>query len=105
VDPYVRILELAEREHALVMAGDFEALAPLQDERFQIVAGLPAVPPLQARPSLVAASRIQVKTTAALEAAKARLAAELTTVDRGRDTARGYALQVPSVSPSFVRSA
>jgi hypothetical protein len=89
-DPYQLLVALAEREHALVLGGDFDALDDLATQRDGVVAGLPEEPPASARPALTEAARIQAQTTAALEQARTRVAAQLAALDRGLATATGY---------------
>lgn len=101
-DPYGRIVLLARRELDLVLSGDYGALAALGEERSELVATLPAVAPEWARPALREAARLQSRTTAALEAARARLLTELSAVDRGR---RGYSRLTPAAAPSFDHAA
>ncbi len=107
-DPYAALLQLTRREHELIVAGDIEAIAAVQDARDEIMNVLPATPPASARPLLVEAAEIQASTHKLLLAEKARLAAELGAADRVADTARGYgrsSLAAPITSPSFIRSA
>ena len=90
-DPlYARLVDFARREYELVMQEDYESLAELADERDAIVAALPATAPDSAKPSLVECAQIQARTTAARQHVRARVASELGTVERGRDTAAGY---------------
>jgi hypothetical protein len=87
---YKRLVTLAAREHELVVQEDFEALERLWADRDALIATLPAAAPASARPALIEAARIQASTTTELQRARARVAAELSSLDRGRDTARGY---------------
>jgi hypothetical protein len=89
-DPYRLLVALAEREYALVLEGDFDALEVLMKQRDAVVAGLPGQTPASARPALTEAARIQAKTTAALDEARTRVAGELAALDRGLKTATGY---------------
>jgi hypothetical protein len=89
-DPYRQLVVLAEREHDLVRKGRFDALEQLDDERRALIATLPATAPTAARPALTEAARVQALTTALLEQARTALAAELSTLQRGQETARGY---------------
>ena len=88
--PYAMLVELASREYELVMQDDFEGLEHLAAERDAIVALLPQSPPETARPALVECARIQAQTTAALHHARARVAADMAGIERGRETAAGY---------------
>jgi hypothetical protein len=104
-DPYIRFVELAEREHDALIAGDIEELAPINTERLELMAELPVRPPDEARPVIAEAARLQARNTALLEAAKARISARLAASGRTRDTVRGYARQVAVPGPNFFRSA
>jgi hypothetical protein len=105
VDPYTRLVQLAEAEHAALLEGDIESLEPINRERRQLIATLPVRAPEAARPALTEAARLQVRNHTLLEATKARIGARLTQNGRARDTARGYAKQVASAGPNFFRSA
>jgi hypothetical protein len=105
VDPYTRLVQLAEREHEVLLAGDIAELEPINDERFQLRADLPVRPPAGARPMLAEAARLQMRNHTLLEAIRARIGAQLATNGRTRETARGYARQVVAAGPNFFRSA
>lgn len=88
--PYARLLELASREYELVVQADFEGLERLAAEREALIALLPNTPPETAKPALLECARIQAQTTAALNDARIRVAAEMAETQRGRATAEGY---------------
>ena len=88
--PYNRLVELATREHELVMQDDFEGLEQVAAERDAIVAVLPSTAPESAKPALVECARIQAQTTAVLQLARTRVAGEMAGLERGRETAAGY---------------
>ena len=107
-DPYATLLDLTRREHELIVAGDVEAIADVQNRREQLIRVLPATPPVTARPLLIEAAEIQASTHKLLLAEKARIASDLAQTDRTADTARGYgrsSLAAPPAGPSFIRSA
>jgi hypothetical protein len=91
---YGRLVELAERELALVLADDLGALAALWDERRLIVGELPPVPPAEARGPLERSAELQGLTTAALEQRMAATGAEMRRLVRGRAAMHSYAPQV-----------
>jgi HEAT repeat protein len=95
-EPYTQLVALAEREHGLTLRGDFETLERLAAQRDALIAALPETPPASARPALIEAARIQALTTAALNDARTRLAAEMAITERGRQTAAGYSRAVGS---------
>ena len=88
--PYKQLVAIAEREYDMVLQDDVEALERLAVERDAIVASLPDSPPASARPMLIEAARIQALTTAALHAARTRVAAEMAGLQRTSQTAAGY---------------
>ena len=104
-DPYVALASLAERELELVNAGELAALTALQDERRELVAGLPAVAPASARPALERAAALQVRTTAALADGMREVGSELDRIDRGRSTVRRYGGTAPAAAKLVDRAA
>ena len=90
VSPYARIRELAEHEHALVLAGRFEELDALDTERAALIAALPDAPSADAWEELSQAAEIQARTGAQLELAVRSVGQELLLLERGRATVRGY---------------
>jgi hypothetical protein len=91
MDPYVALLELTEREHALVVAGSWEELAAVDDERRTLLAGLPPRAPAgAARSALAHAAGLQAQTSALLSAQVAELRRSLGHMAQGRMTVQGY---------------
>lgn len=76
-EPYLALVAIAEREHAVVSDGRFDELEAIAGERSALVAGLPAQAPASARPALERAAGLQLATTAALRAALDRTRTEL----------------------------
>ena len=92
---YGRLVELAERELALVRAGTLDGLPGLWEERRSVVSELPYVPPLEARDCLARAAELQGRTTALLEERVAATGAEMRRVVFGRAAMQGYAVPMP----------
>lgn len=90
-DPYATLLELTEREHALVVAGSWEELAAVDSTRRALMASLPAQPPATARPALTRAVELQTATTRLLSTQVRELRRSLGHVARGRVAVQGYA--------------
>jgi hypothetical protein len=88
---YGRLVELAERELALVRAGSLDGLPGLWEERRAVVAGLPPVPPADARSSLEHAAELQGLTTALLEEHLDATGADMRRLVRGRAAMHSYA--------------
>jgi hypothetical protein len=88
---YDRLVELAERELALVRAGTLDALPALWEERRRVVAELTPVPPSSARESLERAAELQGHTTALLEEHLEATGAEMRRLVAGRAAMNGYA--------------
>ena len=105
MQPYERLLTLAKREFELAVTEDLGALESLDAERRSIVATLPARAPEAARPFIVEMARIQAQTTAALHEARARVAAEMGSLDRREQTARGYGRQATPQRGTFTAAA
>lgn len=89
-DAYELLLQLAEREHALVVDGSWEDLAAVDAVRRELLAGLPAAAPAAARDLLVRAAGVQAQTSALLAAGVDELRRELGTLAQGRAAVRGY---------------
>jgi hypothetical protein len=93
--PYERLVELAERELALVSAFDVSCigeLVALQQARTTLATGLPLQPPAAAGPALERAAALQQRTTAALVLLRAELGQRLGELDRARRAANGYGM-------------
>ena len=89
--PYAVLVQLAEREHAMVTDGRVEELAALAAERAALIAALPAQAPASARPHLERAAGLQLATSAALTTALARTRRELGSLQDSGRAARAYA--------------
>jgi hypothetical protein len=89
-DPYATLLELTEREHALVVSGSWEELAAVDSSRRELMASLPARPPETARPALTRAVQLQTATAALLSTQVRELRRSLGHVARGRVAVQGY---------------
>jgi hypothetical protein len=89
-DPYTTLLELTEREHALVVAGTWEELAAVDATRRALLATLPEVPPLTARAALTQAVAVQTATTALISRQVRELRRSLGHVAQGRVALEGY---------------
>jgi hypothetical protein len=94
---YGRLVELAERELALVRAEAWEALAALWDDRRAVVAGLPGLPPADARGALERAASLQGQVTALLEERLGAVGADMRRLVRGRAAMHSYAPRVARV--------
>jgi hypothetical protein len=88
---YGRLVELAERELALVRRGELDELPRLWDERRLVVGELPAIPPADALASLEAAAALQGRTTALLEEHLEATGAEMRRLVKGRSAMHSYA--------------
>jgi hypothetical protein len=88
--PYQALVELAEREHAVVTGGRFEELEAIVAERNALVAALPAQAPASAQPALERAAGLQMATTAALRAALERTRRELSSSSTRHRAVRAY---------------
>ena len=102
MDPWGELVALAEREHALALAGRWEEVAALSTERVRRAAALgPA--PVSARPALERLAELQAQISAALASARAFTSRELAGLRRGRVAVRGYgATAVLSPAPARV---
>jgi len=97
-DPYTALLELTEREHALVVAGAWEELAAVDARRRAVLAALPErAPDRAARAALTCAADLQVASTALLEAQVDELRRSLGSVAQGRAAVQGYGAGVGAV--------
>jgi hypothetical protein len=94
---YGDLVELAERELALVRAERFDGLADLWDERRVLVAALPAIPGPDARPALERAAELQGHVTALLEERMHATGAEMRRLVRGRAAMHSYAPQTTRI--------
>lgn len=90
---YARLAELAALEAELVVDNRLDELPALWAEREALVARLPAVPPAEAMPHLLAAQAATRGTQALLEAGMGQARAELASIAGGRRAASGYGAQ------------
>ena len=102
-DPAERLLELAECERRLVTEHRFDELEALHAERDRVLALLPSPLAPRQEPLLARAQAILHEATALAAAARVELAAELTRLDVGRTTVRGYAPAGLAAAPSVDR--
>ena len=89
-DPYWALVELAERERAIILDGRHDELPVVDAERTAILAALPARPPASARPALERLSALQEATTAALAAALADVRRQLGGMNDRHRAVRAY---------------
>lgn len=95
---YARLLQMVEREHSLIAAGEWDALVHAGEERAALVAELPPRPPLDAR-DLIEATQHQLAVNAtAIDAARARTGQKIAGMRTGRCALRGY-----STAPAYAR--
>ncbi|KAL2045392.1 hypothetical protein ABVK25_012134 [Lepraria finkii] len=87
---YDDLLALIEREHALVVAGEWEELAALDARRRDVVARLPAVAPAAVALVLERAAAVQARTSTLLAGGADELRRELGALSQGRVAVRGY---------------
>lgn len=87
------LLELAERELALVVSGAYEDLDAVHAERLRLLELLPAPGTLHeaGKTVLRAAAHMQLTAREAMRQRRDRLAAELGRTDHARRAAAGYA--------------
>ncbi len=98
---YVTLLALTEREHELVLAGEWEALAAVDAARRELLAELPDGPaPGAARDLLARAAIVQAATTTLLAAQVAELRGALGHVAHGRTAVQAYGGTRPGSGPS-----
>jgi hypothetical protein len=90
---YGRLVELAERELALVRGGELDELPRLWEERRLVVGELPPIPPPEALHSLELAAALQGRTTALLEEHLEATGAEMRRLVQGRSAMHSYAPQ------------
>jgi hypothetical protein len=97
------VLRLAEAERALAAEGGerAEELAAVQDERDRAIAALPASPTPAEAEILRRALAVHQEAAALLRGARDAILAELSRVDHGRATVRGYAPAGLEPSRSF----
>jgi hypothetical protein len=90
--PAQQLVELAQEELGLVVAGRFTDLADVHARRDRALADLPpGGPDADARPLLEYALALQTQVGAILDRAQGETTAELIRLARGRRAASGYA--------------
>jgi hypothetical protein len=89
--PYETLARSIERELELVGEGRFAEVAALQAERAALVATLPEIPPVAARPALQRASLMSKRVEIEFVRYREALLLELANVRRVGRAARGYA--------------
>jgi hypothetical protein len=94
--PYEALARSLERELELLGEGAIDELAPLYAERSELLAGLPAVPPADARPALQRAALMNRRIEIEILRRREALVLESANVERVGRTARGYAATVQS---------
>jgi hypothetical protein len=95
--PYVRLVELCERERDLIADADWDGVVRLGEERAALVAELPARPPAEAVAHLRRADELGRANAASLAAARAATVAELGQLRTVRQTIRAYVGAAPAV--------
>jgi hypothetical protein len=88
---YQQVLELTRRQRALIDAGDWPGAAALGAAWLELVDGLPADAPEEARALLEEAASLARSNTAELEALVAWVSGELEHLGRGRRALASYA--------------
>ena len=92
-DPYIAILELAERELELARDGRIEDLRSLAPQWDALAAELPDQPPASARGPLERAVALHARTNATLSCLREAMLCDLSTTARASRAAHGYARQ------------
>jgi hypothetical protein len=90
-DRYQHLLDLTRKQRTLIEDGDLDGAAGLSAVWQQLVEGLPARPPEDARNLLEEAASIAWSNTAVLEALAAEVTRELAHLGRGRRALASYA--------------
>lgn len=96
-DPWAELVELAERELALVRAERWDEAATLGERRLRAALALD-VPPASARPQLERLSELQREIHAGLSAGRAFTLRRLGELQRGGVALRGYGGGRPAAS-------
>jgi hypothetical protein len=96
--PYEALARSLERELELIGEGALDELPALHAERAALLAGLPAVPPADARPALQRAALMNKRVEIEIARRREALVLEAANVERVGRTARGYAAMVESHS-------
>jgi hypothetical protein len=90
MNPWLHAVELAERELALVRAGEWDLVAEVSDERARHTASLPQATEA-VRPVLARLAALETTLVDALQAARTATVRELGSLRRVRGAMRGYA--------------
>jgi hypothetical protein len=101
-DPWGDLVVLAERERELALAGQWEDVAELSEQRLRLAQGLGQAPP-SARGPLLRLSELQTQIDASLVSAHAFTARELGELRRRRTAVHGYGAGLPG-APARVDS-
>jgi hypothetical protein len=88
---YEQLLDLTQRQRALIDAGRWSEAASLGDRWQELVDSLPEQAPTAARPLLEEAARIAWSNTAAIEALAHEVSYEIEHIGRGRRAIASYA--------------
>jgi hypothetical protein len=91
VNPYDRLVELAERQLAAVSEGRWEELDELQAEQAALVASLPDAPPPHARDALERAAAANDRARAITQGTHGALQAEMGRLRTGQRALGAYA--------------
>ena len=89
-DPYAALLWLAERELEHAGAGEYAALESIARQREAIIAKLPAIPPAEARDTLVLTALMQERVAVELQRGREQTLIALRRVGLARRAAKGY---------------
>lgn len=98
---WLHAVELAERELALVRAGEWDLVAELSPERARHTASLPKAT-AAVRPVLERLAALEAALVEALQAARTATVHELGSLRRGRGAMRGYAGAASSSAGGWV---
>jgi hypothetical protein len=98
MDPWDDLVVLAERERELALAGRWDELAELSEQRLHHARALGAAP-AAARPQLERLSVLQTQIDASLLSAHAFAARELGELRRKRTAVHGYGAGLPAAPP------
>jgi hypothetical protein len=93
LDPYLAIMELAERELQLARDGKIDDLRSLAPQWDALTAELPATPPPSARGPLERAAALHARTNATLLSLREAMLCDLRTTAHASRAAHGYARQ------------
>jgi hypothetical protein len=93
---YAALVDLARRESTLIASERWSDLIDLENERKQVLAGLPSQAPNEARGLLEEAKGIVQRNVAAIVTATEKTRAQLAHVGRGRQAVAGYAPPAPA---------